>query len=111
MFFENADYFEFLEYMVDTLGVTAPITPGILPILSTDQVKRFTAICGARLPVRLERQLDALGDDPDATRAFGVEYATRQCEALLKGGAPGLHLYSLNRSPSCLEILKNLGFS
>ncbi len=111
LFFENADYFEFVEYLVDTLGVTAPIAPGILPILSTDQVKRFTAICGARLPARLERQLDALGDDPEAIRAFGVEYATRQCENLLQRGAPGLHLYSLNRSPSCLEILKNLGLS
>ncbi len=111
LFFENTAYFEFRDYMVDTLGVTAPITPGILPILSADQVKRFTANCGATLPVHLERQLDALGDDPEAARAFGVEYASRQCEELLSGGAPGLHLYSLNRSPSCLEILKNLGLS
>ena len=92
--------------MTGTLGVTAPITPGILPILSTDQVKRFTAVCGATLPDQLRTQLEALGDDADGVRTFGVEFATRQCEELLAGGAPGLHLYSLNRSPSCLEILE-----
>ena len=109
LFFDNAHYFELLEYMTGTLGVTVPITPGILPILGTEQVKRFTTVCGATLPTTLVSRLEALGDDADAVRAFGVEYATRQCEALLAGGAPGLHLYSLNRSPSCLEILANLG--
>ena len=111
LFFNNADYFELLEYMTGTLGVTAPITPGILPILSTDQVKRFTAVCGATLPDQLRTQLEALGDDADGVRTFGVEFATRQCEELLAGGAPGLHLYSLNRSPSCLEILENLSLA
>ena len=111
LFFDNADYFEFLEYMVTTLGVTVPITPGILPIVSTEQIKRFTALCGATLPAALASQLDALGDDNEAVKAFGVEYATRQCEELLRGGAPGLHLYTLNRSPSVLAILKNLGLA
>ena len=111
LFFTNADYFEFLEYMVGTLDVSAPITPGILPIVSSDQVKRFTAICGATLPSDLAARLDAFRDDADAVREFGIEFATRQCEELLKGGAPGLHLYSLNRSPSCLAILKNLGLA
>ena len=109
LFFSNADYFEFREYLVGTLGVSAPLTPGVLPILSTEQIKRFTAICGATLPTELTTRLDAFGDDADAVRDFGIEFATRQCEALLEGGAPGLHLYSLNRSPSCLAILKNLG--
>ncbi len=109
LFFENTHYFELLEYMTGTLGVTVPITPGVLPILGTEQVKRFTQVCGATLPATLVSQLDSLGDDADAVRAFGVEFATRQCEALLAGGAPGLHLYSLNRSPACLEILENLG--
>ena len=111
LFFDNTSYFEFHEYLTATLGVTVPITPGILPIVSTEQVKRFTAVCGATLPDALLTQLEALGDDADAVRKFGVEYATQQCHELLAGGAPGLHLYSLNRSPSCLEILDNLGLS
>ena len=111
LFFSNAHYFEFLEYMTGTLGVSAPVTPGVLPILSTEQIRRFTAICGATLPAELATRLDAFGDDADAVRDFGIEFATRQCEALLKGGAPGLHLYSLNRSASCLAILKNLGLT
>ena len=109
LFFSNAHYFDFLEYMTVTLGVSAPVTPGVLPILSTEQIRRFTAICGATLPTELATRLDAFGDDTEAVREFGIDFATRQCEELLKGGAPGLHLYSLNRSPSCLAILKNLG--
>ena len=109
LFFDNAAYFEFQEYMTTTLGVTAPVTPGVLPIVSTDQVKRFTAICGATLPKTVASQLDDLGDDADAMQEFGIDFATKQCEALLRGGAPGLHLYSLNRSRACLAILENLG--
>jgi len=111
LFFDNNDYFEFRDYMVDTLGVTVPITPGILPIIGTDQVKRFTALCGAKLPAPLVEQLEALGDDVEAVREFGIEYSTQQCEELLSGGAPGLHLYSLNKSRSVLQILRNLGLA
>ena len=111
LFFDNADYFEFLEHMVGTLGVTVPITPGILPIISAEQVKRFTAFSGARLPAHLVTQLDALGDDADAVTEFGIDFATRQCEELLSGGAPGVHLYSLNRSRASLQILRNLGLT
>ncbi len=109
LFFDNRDYFDFRDYLVETLGVDVPITPGVLPILSADQVTRFTAICGAKLPSRITTRLDELGDDAQAVREFGIELATAQCEELLAGGAPGLHLYSLNRSPSCLAILENLG--
>ena len=109
LFFTNSDYFEFLEYMVGTLRVSAPITPGVLPILSTDQIKRFTKICGATLPQELLDTLERFGNDAEAVRDFGVDFATRQCEALLAGGAPGIHLYSLNRSHSCVKILDNLG--
>ena len=111
LFFDNANYFEFRDYMVDTLGVTVPICPGILPILTTDQVRRFTALCGAMLPRRLSQQLDELGDNPEAVVQFGIDFATRQCEELLRGGAPGIHLYSLNKSRSSLQILHNLGLS
>jgi methylenetetrahydrofolate reductase (NADPH) len=109
LFFDNDDYFMFRDYLVDELGVEVPITPGVLPILSTAQIKRFTAICGATLPATLLARLEALGDDAAAVTDFGIEFATRQCEALLAGGAPGLHLYSLNRAHAPTRIVKNLG--
>ena len=111
LFFDNADYFRMVEYLTGTLGVTVPITPGILPILSTKQVKRFTALCGATLPAAFVADLDRLGNDDEAVTQFGIDFASRQCEALLAGGAPGLHIYGLNRSRSALAILRNLGLA
>ena len=109
LFFDNDDYFTFRDYLVETLGVTVPITPGVLPILNTAQIKRFTQICGATLPASLLAKLEAFGDDADAVTEFGVEFATQQCEALLAGGAPGLHLYSLNKAHAATRIIENLG--
>ena len=111
LFFDNAHYFELRDYLVGTLGVTAPITPGILPILSTEQIKRFTTLCGPRY-----RSVSSLVWTRSVTTlrlsAHSVSSSRRrQCEELLRGGAPGLHLYSLNRSPACLQILDNLGLS
>ena len=111
LFFDNADYFRMVDHLTGPLGVTVPITPGILPILSTKQVKRFTALCGAALPAALVADLDRLGDDDEAVTEFGIDFASRQCAALLAGGAPGLHLYGLNRSRSALAILRNLGLA
>ena len=109
LFFDNAYYFEMADYLIGRLGVQAPITPGVLPILNTRQIKRFTALCGATLPAPLVAALDRFGDDDEAVTEYGIEFATRQCEALLGGGAPGLHLYGLNRSRSPVAILRNLG--
>ena len=111
LFFDNADYFAMVDHLTGALGVTVPITPGVLPILSTRQVKRFTTLCGATLPQALVADLDRLGDNDEAVTEFGIEFASRQCEALLAGGAPGLHLYGLNRSRSTLAILRNLGLA
>ena len=111
LFFDNAYYFEMADYLIGRLGVQAPITPGVLPILNTRQIKRFTALCGATLPAPLVAALDRLGDDDEAVAEYGIEFATRQCEALLAGGAPGLHLYGLNRSRSAVAILRNLGLA
>ena len=111
LFFDNADYFEMVDYLTGRLGVSVPITPGVLPILNARQIKRFTALCGAALPAPVVAELDRLGDDDEAVTAFGIDFATRQCEALLAGGAPGLHLYALNRSRSALAILRNLGLA
>ena len=108
LFFDNDDYFRFVEDM-RKLGVTVPIVPGVLPILSASQVRRFTALCGAKIPGKLEKELVKVEGDDNAAVEMGIDYATRQCEALIDFGVPGLHFYSLNKSYSLLAICKNLG--
>ena len=110
LFFRNSDYFECRDFLA-RLGVTAPIVPGILPILSTAQIKRFIALCGAGLPETLTAELERRGDDDEAVTQFGIEYATTQCEELLREGAPGLHFYTLNKSMSTTEIMNNLALT
>jgi methylenetetrahydrofolate reductase (NADPH) len=110
LFFDNRHFFEMRDALT-RMGVTVPICPGIIPILSTAQIKKFTALCGATLPEPLLRDLDRLGDDDDATARFGIDYATRQCAELIQAGAPGLHFYTLNRSRSTTAILQNLGLA
>ncbi|HLH25650.1 MAG TPA: methylenetetrahydrofolate reductase [NAD(P)H] [Chloroflexota bacterium] len=109
LFYDNADYFAFVDHLQQRLGVRVPLVPGILPILSTAQIKRFTALCGARLPAPLLARLEALADDDEAVTQLGIEVATAQCRELLARGAPGLHFYTLNRARSVTAILQNLG--
>jgi methylenetetrahydrofolate reductase (NADPH) len=111
LFFDNTDFLEFRDHLTRKLGVTVPIVPGIVSILSATQIKRFTAMCGAHIPASLSTRLDALGDDDAAVAEFGIEYATRQCEELLRAGAPGIHFYTLNKAPATVRILKNLGLA
>ena len=111
LFFDNADYFEFRDFMAGQLGVSVPLVPGIIPILSAGQITKFTQLCGARIPPPLRAQLDKLGNDDAATVEFGIDYATRQCKELLRAGAPGLHFYTLNKSHSTVQVLKNLGLA
>ena len=110
LFFRNSDYFEFRDFLTRH-GVTAAIVPGILPILTTAQIKRFIALCGAGLPAGLVAELEKRGDDNEAVTRFGIEYATEQCEELLREGAPGLHFYTLNRSRSITEVMNNLALT
>ena len=110
LFFSNRDYFQFRDFLTK-LGVTVPLVPGIIPILSTAQIKKFTALCGAGLPKPLLNELEKRGDDDEAAAQFGVEYATRQCEELLREGAPGIHFYTLNKARSTSAILNNLRLS
>jgi methylenetetrahydrofolate reductase (NADH) len=107
LFFDNDDFFRFADDL-SKLGVTVPIVPGILPILSASQVRRFTSLCGSKIPRSLEEQLVRVDDDDDAAVQLGIEYATRQCEALIKYGVRGLHFYSLNKSYSVQAICRNL---
>jgi methylenetetrahydrofolate reductase (NADPH) len=110
LFFENCHYFECREYLAKR-GVTVPIVPGILPILNASQIKRFVALCGARLPQPLLEELERRGDDDPAVAEFGVEFATRQCDELLREGAPGLHFYTLNKAASTTAVLDNLALT
>jgi methylenetetrahydrofolate reductase (NADPH) len=104
LFFEPATYFAFVERARDA-GINVPIVPGIMPITNVAQIERFTTMCGATIPVSLRDLLAGVRDDEDAVSAIGIEWARDQCRALLEGGAPGLHFYTLNRSRSTREIL------
>lgn len=110
LFFDNEDFFRFREYLTGQ-GVGVPIIPGILPVLSSRQTKKFTELCGARLPAPFLRRLDEIGDDDEAAVRFGIEYATEQCRTLLESGAPGIHFYTLNKVPSTAAIVRNLGLA
>src|SRR3954470_3407039 len=109
LFFDNEDFYQFHDHVRSKLGVQVPITPGILPILSAGQTKKFVTMCGARLPAPFLSRIEELAEDDAAVTEFGIEYALRQCEALLKFGVPGLHFYTLNKAHSTLRILEGLG--
>jgi methylenetetrahydrofolate reductase (NADPH) len=111
LFFDNADFYEFRDHLAGRLGVKVPIVPGIIPILSAGQIRRFTALCGARIPAALGTRLDALGADDAAATEFGIEYAAGQCEDLLRNGAPGIHFYTLNKAASTVAVLRKLGLA
>ncbi len=108
LFFDNADFFAFRDYL-RARGMTKPILAGVIPILSSGQIKKFTQLCGAKLTEEITTRLDELGDDNNAVSEFGVEYASRQCEELISNGVDGLHFYTLNKAKPTLEIVKNLG--
>jgi len=108
LFFDNEHYYRFRDYLVGRLGVAVPIVPGVVPILSASQIKKFVALCGASIPQALASRLDALGADDAAVAACGIEFATRQCADLLRQGAPGVHFYTLNKAGATTRILQNL---
>ena len=109
-FLDNAYFFEFME-LVKKAGITAPVVPGILPILSASQVRRFAALCSSTIPPTIEKELSRVENDEEGAVKYGIELATRMCGGLLKSGVRGLHFYALNRSRSTEEILSNLGLA
>jgi methylenetetrahydrofolate reductase (NADPH) len=111
LFFDNADFLEFRDHLEKKLGVSVPICPGVLPILSAAQIKRFTTMCGAKMPAPLVDKLNTMAEDDESATQYGIEYATRQCEELLRAGVPGIHFYTLNKARSTTEVLKNLGLA
>ncbi len=107
LFFDNARYHGFVD-RARAAGIRLPILPGIMPFTSVEQVERFTATCGATIPARLHAAMEVLRDDPDGARELGVAFASLQCQDLLRAGVPGVHFYTLNRSPSTRAIVAAL---
>ena len=110
LFFDNEDFFDFTR-RAQQAGIDVPIIPGVLPILSASQIRRFTSLCGAKIPEALDQELERYVDDDRGARELGVEYATQQVAELWENGVPGIHFYVLNRSYSVSKILSNLGLA
>ena len=110
LFFDNRDFFDFMD-RVAKAGIDVPILPGILPILSTPQIRRFAALCRAKIPPALDDKLERYAEDDDTVREIGIEHSTTQIEDLWRNGVPGIHLYTLNKSYSTSKILDNLSLS
>lgn len=107
LFFDNDYFYEYVDH-VRRARIRVPIIPGILPILSVGQVRRFTALCKAKIPDSVQKELSKYENDDDSARAYGIELATRQCEGLFRHGVPGIHFYALNQSQSVEAVLENL---
>jgi methylenetetrahydrofolate reductase (NADPH) len=107
LFFDNRAYFEFVE-RARAIGIEVPIIPGVMPIQNFAQIARITSMIGADLPAGLRAALEAREGSPEAVRDLGVAFATLQCAELLRGGAPGIHFYTMNRSPATRAILAAL---
>ncbi len=107
IFFRNVHYWRFVE-RARAAGIALPVLPGIMPMTSVEQIERFTAMCGTSIPPALRAAMEVRRADPEAALQLGVAYASLQCADLLRHGAPGIHFYTLNRSPSSRAILAAL---
>lgn len=107
-YFFNVDAYEHFVAETQALGITVPIVPGIMPIASFSKLARFSDACGAEIPRWMRKKFEGFGDDSDAIKAFGLDVVTELCERLLKGGAPGLHFYSMNQADLTAEIVRRL---
>jgi methylenetetrahydrofolate reductase (NADPH) len=107
LFYDNADYFAFVE-RARRAGIRVPLIAGIMPITNVPQIERITSLSGNAIPPALRADLERARDDEAAALEIGVAYATRQCAELLKAGAPGIHFYTLNKSPATRAIFENL---
>jgi len=105
LFFDNSDFLRFRDRATEC-GIKVPIVAGIMPIVDAGQIKKFTGVCGARMPGDLLSRIDAVGDDPEAVRHIGTFHATQQCLGLLKEGVAGLHFYTLNKSTATRVVFQ-----
>jgi methylenetetrahydrofolate reductase (NADPH) len=110
LFYDWSHFLDMEDYLRNKRGVKVPIIPGILPFLGAEQIKRFTSLCGARLPQPIVRKLEQYGSDDESVRKLGVEVCTEVCARLLPRVA-GFHFYCLNRVQSCAEVVRNLGLA
>jgi methylenetetrahydrofolate reductase (NADPH) len=110
-YFYNADsYFHFVE-AARKLGATIPVVAGVMPIISSSQLMRFSDACGAEIPRWIRLRLQAYGDDTASIKAFGLDVTTALCERLIAGGVPGIHFYTMNQAVATMEIVKRLSLS
>jgi methylenetetrahydrofolate reductase (NADH) len=107
LFFDARDYFDLTE-RAQSVGIRLPVIPGIMPVTDVAQIKRFSQMCGAKIPAGLLAELEAADGDKNAIVEIGIRHSTSQCESLLRNGAPGIHFYTLNKSTSTRTILSNL---
>ncbi len=108
LFFDNRRFYDFID-KARSIGISCPVTPGIMPIFRADQIKRIAALCGASIPAGLVLLMDKYGSNNDDMRKAGIEYAVTQIKGLVDGGADGIHLYTMNRPASAAEILSAAG--
>ncbi len=106
-FFNSDAYFRFVDD-AHKLGATIPVIPGIMPILSSSQLMRFSDACGAEIPRWIRMRLQAYGDDTASIKAFGLDVVTDLCDQLRSGGVPGLHFYTMNQAAASTEICTRL---
>ncbi len=109
-FFNSDAYFRFLEDS-QKMGADFPVVPGIMPIISSTQLMRFSDACGAEIPRWIRLRLQSFGDDSASIKAFGLEVVTDLCDQLRAGGAPGLHFYTMNQSAAVQAICHNLNLN
>ena len=107
LFFDNAVYYRFVE-KCRSAGITVPIVPGIMPVLSLKQIQRFTQMCGATLPAQLIKRLEAGADNAEVMETIGIDWALNQIRGLIANGAAGYHLYILNRAKGALSLAAGL---
>src|SRR3989338_8673671 len=107
LFFNNRDFFAFVT-RARKAGISVPIVPGIMPVTHGPQIQGFASMCGAAIPKRMQDAITKFGDDQPSVEAFGIEYATEQCQELLKSGVPGIHFYTINKSHATERIYTNL---
>ena len=108
-YFFNADAYERFVDDVRSMGLDVPVVPGIMPIMGSSQLMRFSDACGAEIPRWIRLRLQGFGDDTASIRAFGLDVVTSLCEQLRQRGVPSLHFYTMNQSATTLEICRRLG--